>query len=126
MKVFLILIYVAIFGGLVVFAVIRVSAAKPPPWSAPAKNGRTGEITRMIESGLSPNSEDQNGETPLSLAMKNGQLGTSKYLMSVGADPNHVNKQGQSILQSLENSAEDPNVALWFKEQLARRSIGNP
>jgi hypothetical protein len=122
MKVFLIFIYVAIFGGLIVFAIIRGSALKPEPWSTPAKNGRTAEIKRMVEAGLSPNSEDRDGETPLSLAMKNGQLGTSKYLLSVGADPNHVNKQGQSILQVVETTAEDPNVALWFRDQMKKLS----
>ena len=122
MKFFLILIYAAIFGGLIAFVVIRGSALKPEPWSTPAKNGRTAEIKRMVEAGLSPNAEDRNGETPLSLAMKNGQLGTSAYLLSVGADPTHVNKQGQSILQVVEATAEDKNVARWFSLKLKEYS----
>ncbi len=122
MKFLLIIVYVAVFGGLIAFVVIRGSALKPEPWSTPAKNGRTAEIKRMIEVGLSPNAEDQNGETPLSLAMKNGQLGTSAYLLSVGADPTHVNKQGQSILQVAETTAEDQNVARWFRLRLKEYS----
>ena len=56
---------------------------------------------QLLERGLSPDTPDNNGDTPLLLAVKRGNLESVTFLLNVGADANANDKEGLTRLQHL-------------------------
>jgi outer membrane protein assembly factor BamB len=52
-----------------------------------ARSGDLPEVRRLVEGGLSPNTSDDWGTTPLALAARWGKVEVARYLLEKGADP---------------------------------------
>ena len=82
----------------------QLTAAKDPSAIqavALLETSRIGDVNRMKEllaAGLSVNSKDSDGQTPLLLAVANGHRSLALSLILLGADPAEQNRQGTSIL----------------------------
>ena len=63
-----------------------------------AEDGALGTILNLRDEGISINSEDDEGNTPMSLAVKAGHLGIVRSLYHLGADINHRNHKGETAL----------------------------
>lgn len=63
-----------------------------------AADGALGTILNLRDDGVSINSEDDEGNSPLLLAVKAGHLGVVRSLYHLGADINHRNHGGASAL----------------------------
>ncbi|MDD5403798.1 MAG: ankyrin repeat domain-containing protein [Sulfuricella sp.] len=63
---------------------------------AAATDGALGTILKLRDKGISINTEDAAGNTPLILAAKGGHLGVVRSLYHLGADINHRNHAGIS------------------------------
>jgi len=56
-------------------------------WTA-ASDGDIDRVRELIESGMSPNAQDEAGYSPLHAASSYGEVPLIHYLLSVGADVN--------------------------------------
>lgn len=63
-----------------------------------AGDGALGTILNLRDAGISINSEDDEGNSPLMLAVTAGHLGVVRSLYHLGADINHRNHAGETAL----------------------------
>jgi len=71
-------------------------------WVA-AANGDIQRVTELIRSGMSPNSKDSNGYTPLAAASSYNHLDLIEVLISEGADVNIRDNENDTPLYVAEN-----------------------
>ncbi|CAB4396890.1 ankyrin [Rhizophagus irregularis] len=71
-------------------------------WVA-AANGDIQRVTELIRSGLSPNSKDSNGYTPLAAAASYNHFDLIEFLISEGADVNIRDNDNDTPLYVAEN-----------------------
>ena len=65
-----------------------------------AEDGILEEVRRLVSSGVNPNTKDEQGETPLTLASLHGREEVVEYLLEKGADPNLGNDEGRTPLMA--------------------------
>lgn len=75
-------------------------------------------IHLFISAGLSPNSQNKSGQTPLMLAAANGSLSTVTLLLSMGADATLCDHNGKSAL-SYALIAGHPDIIILLKQHHA-------
>lgn len=63
-----------------------------------AEDGALGTILNLRDEGISINSEDEEGNSPMMLAVKARHLGVVRSLYHLGADINHRNHGGETAL----------------------------
>ncbi len=63
-----------------------------------AREGRTAELTEVVERGVPVNLTGGTGDSLLILAAYHGHPGTVRMLLEHGADPDRVNDRGQTAL----------------------------
>ncbi|MFN7729248.1 MAG: ankyrin repeat domain-containing protein [Bdellovibrio sp.] len=66
-----------------------------------ARSGDVKTIQRLIESGISVNSKNEKGHSPLMLASYNGYYDATKLLIGLGGDVNSVDESSNSILMGV-------------------------
>lgn len=66
-------------------------------WNAAATNNIEG-LRKLLKTGLSVNTKDINGDTPLNFAVRNGQIKTVKFLLDSGADLTQTDIAGRNVL----------------------------
>ena len=69
-----------------------------------AKDGALGTILNLWDEGISINSADEEGNTPMLLSVKAGHLGVVRSLYHLGADINHHNLNGETALATAKAS----------------------
>jgi len=72
----------------------------------------------LIRKGISPNSVDKNGDTPLHKALREGatteRYGTIKHLIDGGCNQEIKNNEGKTAFQMLKSTPEDQLIAPMF------------
>ncbi len=81
-----------------------------------AADGALGTILNLRDDGISINSADEEGNTPMMLSVKAGHLGVVRSLYHLGADINHRNQKGETPLAiaKASNSTEIVNSLQEF------------
>jgi len=87
-----------------VLAVAAACASSPPPDTraddalAAAGHGKTGALVKLLESGVSPDVVDGNGNTPLILAVREGHADTVEALLRFRPQVDRRNRNGDNAL----------------------------
>ena len=90
-----------------------------------AADGALGTILNLRDDGISINSADEEGNTPMMLSVKAGHLGVVRSLYHLGADINHRNQKGETPLAiaKASNSTEIVN-SLQHQVRQCRSDVG--
>lgn len=88
-----------------------------------AEDGALGSILKLRDEGISINSEDEEGNTPMLLAAKAGHLGVVRSLYHLGADINHRNHAGQTAL-GLAKESDSTDIVNSLQEFGALDAMG--
>lgn len=88
-----------------------------------AEDGALGTILNLRDEGISINSEDDEGNTPILLAVKAGHLGVVRSLYHLGADINHRNHAGQTAL-GLAKESDSTDIVNSLQEFGALDAMG--
>ena len=87
-----------------------------------AAEGKTAEICKLLEEGVSPDEAGPSGETALMLAVKNDHFETAKLLISRGADVAKKTHRGNSAADIATKHASASVVALLNEAPHDQRS----
>lgn len=80
-----------------------------------AEDGSLGTILKLRDEGISINSDDEAGNTPMLLAVKAGHLGVVRTLFHLGADINHRNHEGETAL-AIAKASESTGIVNSLQE----------
>lgn len=80
-----------------------------------AVQGAVSEVLNQLDTGVSPNMADEDGNTPLMLAVKSGSIATIRTLFACGASVRPRNRNGQSAWD-LAVELNDPRVRVTLRE----------
>jgi len=83
-----------------------------------ARLGEVGLARRLLDSGVSPNLRDEEGNTPLHLALRHGRV--AYLLLERGADPTAKNRLGLTPLFLARERGAHP---LFFRHPVVRRIL---
>ncbi|TBW51304.1 ankyrin repeat domain-containing protein [Marinobacter halodurans] len=83
----------------------------------PRRRGGVDIVRELLDSGLNPNAQDDNGWTPLHFASQSCQAKVATVLVSAGANPNLVDSHGNGPLWvATMNARGNDNVVVLLLE----------
>lgn len=81
-----------------------------------ARNGNLDIVTLCLQKGISPNTVNLNGDTPLHYAVCSGQIELVVALLAKGANPNiqvNISFLSASLETYHSNPCERPSLSFW-------------